>query len=56
MSVHSCNELCEIDDRFHDIQKHEGEYESWSSDKAEMVNFLFKRIERNQELIRLLIK
>ena len=51
MSVHSCNELCNIDERFHEIQKYEGESESWYASRDEMKDFLLKRIKKDMDLI-----
>lgn len=52
MSAHACNELCSLDDRFHNIQKYEGEYDSWYADKDQMRNFIHKKIEELYELLR----
>lgn len=54
MSAHSCNNLCEMDRRFHDIQKYEGPYEAWYADADKMREFLAKRIAETAALIDLL--
>lgn len=58
MSIHSCNDLCELDERFHDIQKYEGGGELWAeiggASKEEMKNYIYKRVSREMELLKLL--
>ena len=56
MSAHSCNDLCDLDDKFHDIQKYEGESEVWSASRDEMKAFLLNRISELLELIKKLDK
>lgn len=51
MSAHSCNELCSLDKRFHEIQKYEGEYEFWNASKQEMKEFLWKKVGELTELM-----
>ena len=45
MSAHGCNELCDLDERFHEIQKYEGEFEAWSAYTEEIREILLKKIE-----------
>lgn len=52
MSVHSCNELCELDDSFHSIQKYEGENEGWCATHNEMREWIHKKIEKYYSLLR----
>lgn len=54
MSAHSCNELCELHDRFHEIQKYEGEHEAWYASKEDMRDFLVKKMVEFVELLSLL--
>lgn len=51
MSAHSCNELCDLDERFHSIQKYEGESEAWYATKEEMIEFCLKKMGEYYELI-----
>jgi len=54
MSCHSCNELCKIDVRFHEIQKYEGAWEGWSATKDEMREYLINKIREYSNLISIL--
>lgn len=40
MSCHSCSELCDIDERIHDIIKHCGPHEAWHPTRTEFLMFL----------------
>lgn len=54
MSVHSCNELCDLHYRFHEIQKYEGESEAWYASKGDMREFLIKKMTEITDLLKLL--
>lgn len=56
MSAHSCNELCELSEEFHDIQKHEGPHEAWYASKQEMRALLNERLHETYKLLELLEK
>ncbi len=51
MSIHGCNELCDLDDRFHSIQKYEGYFTCETATKEEMRDYLTKRISELAELL-----
>ena len=43
MSCHSCNELCEIDREFHDIQKN-GRHEGWRASKEDTEKWIMDQL------------
>ncbi len=51
MSIHGCNDLCNLDRRFHDIQRNEGDFSCETADKEEMREYLTKRIGELAELL-----
>lgn len=55
MSAHSCNELCEIDEKFHEIQKTDYEFRGLNASKDEMKNLLTRKIIDLHELFKKLL-